>query len=258
MDKIKFEKYTNLSNLESSNVSVLIRALQSILKDAWGEFPQNFIEEHIFKNTHTLILATLNDGYIGFCALSYKNILDKKINYIEFLVVKKKYQNSGLGSKLTYLILRKDLLKSFLKVPPTPLKIMFITPNVRVLASTSKFCSFIYPNPYLSDENGKIFPADETTFEMAKELIKKSDNPRRIIIREGLVLEGSYRNTPWLIYKEENIPWHSNEKINNFAVKYLGYGSGTDKEFIVRAEMTIMSLIKYLFKKHTKNGKIFA
>lgn len=248
MNKRKFKKYTNLSILGSEKKNVLMQALQSILKDAWGEFPQNFIDEHILKNSRTLIFAMSGDDYVGFCALSNKNILNKKINYIEFLVVKKEYQNSGLGSKLTYLILRKDLLKSFFRIAPKPLDIMFITPNIRVLASTSKFCSFIYPNPYLADENGKILPADDKIFEMAKELIKKSDNPGRVISREGLVLEGSYYNTPWLIYKEENIPWHSDKKINKFAIKYLGYGTGADKEFIVVAKMTIFSLIKYLFK----------
>jgi len=248
-NKIKFKKYTDLAKLKNDDAVVLIRALQSILKDAWGEFPQNFIGDHILKNAHTLIMAMLGDEYIGFCALSHKNILNKNIRYIEFLVIKNKYQNSRLGSKLLYLILRKPLIKSFFNIPPSSLEIMFITPNIRVLAGMSKFCSFIYPNPYSVDANGKIQSADDITFEMARELIRVSDNPKRIINREGLVLEGSYRNTPWLIYKDKNIPWHSNDKINKFAMRYLGYGSGADKEFIVRTKIAISSLIKYLFKK---------
>ena len=70
--KIKFEKYTNLSNLKSEDSAVLMRALQSILKDAWGEFPQNFIEEHILKNAQTLIFAMSDGDYIGFCTLRVK------------------------------------------------------------------------------------------------------------------------------------------------------------------------------------------
>ena len=246
--KVKFEKYVGLSNLESNGVGKLFFALQSILTDAWGRFPESFIEEHILKNALILVMAQVEGDYVGFCALSNKKIFNKDIRYVEFLVVKKKYQNSGLGSKLTYLTLRKDLLKSFLRIPPKPFDVMFITPNIRVLASTAKLCSFIYPNPYLSDKNGKIFPADDATFSTAQELIRKSDNSNRVINREGLVLQGSYHSTPWLIYTKDSVPWHQDEKINNFAIKYLGYGTGADKEFIVVAKITLFSLVNYFLK----------
>ena len=126
---------------------------------------------------------------------------------------------------------------------------MFITPNIRVLAWVGKFAEFMYPDPYVADENGKIPPVDDNTFTMARELIGQSDNPSRKLNREGLVLEGSYAATPWLIYKNNYIPWASQEKMNTFAVKYLHYGTGEDREFVVRAKIGILSLLRYLLIK---------
>ncbi|MEK7635972.1 MAG: hypothetical protein AAB405_02680, partial [Patescibacteria group bacterium] len=180
--------------------------------------------------------------------MSYKKIFNKKVHYIEFLVIKKDFQKSGLGSHLFYLILIDDILKNLLLILFKPLEIMFITPNIRVLSRMAKFSSFIYPNPYLANSEGKIIEADDLTLKMANKLIQNSDNPNRKINREGLVLENSYFNMPWLIYNNDNAPWHSNERINKFVKRYLGYHNGDDKEFIVRAHINLFSLLRYLYK----------
>ena len=52
----------------------------------------------------------------------------------------------------------------------------------------------------------------------------------------------------WLLYDNEQIPWHSDNAVNNFAKHYLGYGKKEDKEFIVRARIGMGSLIRYYFR----------
>ena len=122
----------------------------------------------------------------------------------------------------------------------------FITPNIRVLSRMAKFASFAYPNPHTADTNGQILPADDKTWKIATTILKKSDNPYRVLEREGLVLIDSYAKTPWLIYNNDNAPWHAENSINVFTRRYLGYHSGQDREFMVRAHINLVSVIKYL------------
>ena len=241
------EKYIDVFNkLSKLEREVLILHIDSILKDAWGEFPRDFIEKHVLKS-EKIILAKEAGEFTGFCCLSTKNVFGKKIDYIEFLVVKKKFQNKNIGSKLLEFAIRDQVLKSLVKMLFSPLELMFITPNMRVLTWTAKFAKFAYPNPYLSDSRGKISPADETTWKMAQDLIKQSDSPNRVIHRDGLVLEGSYQNTPWLIYDIDNIPWsgHNDSRIEAFTKKYLDYESRGGREFVVRVQIGLFSIIKY-------------
>lgn len=124
---------------------------------------------------------------------------------------------------------------------------MFITPNIRALVRMAKFASFIYPNPYSARDDGSIPPADEITWLTAQELISGSDKPNRPLDREGLVLRGSYIDTPWLIYGPDNAPWVDDPKVISFVKRYMGYHNREDKELVVRAHITLISLIKYLF-----------
>jgi hypothetical protein len=125
------------------------------------------------------------------------------------------------------------------------IEIFFITPNIRVLSRMARFASFIYPNPLISDENGSIPEADDVTWQIAREMLRTSNNPSRKLERDGLVLHGSYNETPWLIYNNDTAPWHANRLMNTFARKYLGYHTSEDKEFMVRAQINLVSIIKY-------------
>ena len=145
---IHFEKYENILELDKNEKETIAKEINSILIDAWGIFPSNFIKKHILHENR-IIIAKHRDEYIGFCAMSYKKILEIDVHYIEFLVIKKDFQKSGLGSHLFYLILLDDILRNLLMILFKPLEIMFITPNIRVLSRMAKFSSFTYPNPYL-------------------------------------------------------------------------------------------------------------
>lgn len=251
---VEIEKYTNVENLKEEKKEFLVKEINTVLSDAWGSFPQDFVRKHVLDDKH-LLIAHIDNEVIGFCAVELKKILDIRVHYVEFLVIKKKYQNTGLGPHLFYLTLKGIVLKNIFSILSRPLEIMFITPNIRVLSSMARFASYIYPNPYHADENGEIASADDFTWSLATELILQSDKPHRKIDREGLVLHGSYCDMPWLIYENSNIPWHKNNVINLFAKRYLGYGNGEDKEFVVRAHIGVFSFLKYIYRIIINNRK---
>lgn len=244
--KVILEKYSDLKGVDVGTRKILDSEIHALLINCWGTFPADFVEKHIF-GASKMIIARVDKRCIGLCVMSLRTIFGIKIHYIEFLLIDKEFQKCGLGSFLSFTMIRREIIKNL----PTiligrPLEIFFITPNIRVLSHTAKFASFIYPNPYLADQNGAIMPADEKTWKIANGLLKNSDKPNRVLERDGLVLKGSYSETPWLIYNNDNAPWHSKEQINVFAKKYLRYHKGEDREFMVRAHINIISLFRYL------------
>ena len=238
----------NPLRLGEKEKTILLGEIDALLKNAWGKFDINFLENHTLTSEQ-ITVARIGDELIGFCAINKKKILNKVVHYIEFTVIRKDFQKLGLGTRLSFLALRKVMLKNIFQIIFKPIEIMFITPNIRVLAKVAALADFVYPNPYEADKaTGKIIPADDETWEMAQEIIRLSDNPMRRLDKDGLVLHGSYASMPWLLYDNEQIPWHSDNAINNFAKHYLGYGKKEDKEFIVRARIGMGSLIRYYFR----------
>jgi len=243
---VTFEKYSDDSLKSADDRIELENEIDVLLKNCWGAFPKDFIQSHIFK-AHTIMVARAENACVAFCAISIKKILGRTIHYVEFLIVDKPFQKSGLGSFLFFWSIKEELLKSFLNLLlGKPMIIFFITPNVRVVSRIARFADFTYPNPHTADSLGTVPPADEETWLISRELLKNSDNPGRELSREGLVIKQSYVNTPWLIYNNDTAPWHSSEKINIFARKYLGYHTGEDKELMVRAHLDLFSTIRYL------------
>jgi hypothetical protein len=246
---ITLEKLFNLKFLDSSLKAVLSKDIQSLLSNCWGPFPDNFVEKHILE-ADKMIIARVQNRCIGLCVMSVRSVLGIRIHYIEFLLVNKEFQKSGLGLFLSFMMIKQEIFKNFSSILiGKPLEIFFITPNIRVLSSTARFASFIYPNPYLADKNGIIGPADEETWSIAQELLRVSDNPNRELERIGLVLKKSYANMPWLIYNNDTAPWHRNESINVFARNYLGYHNNEDREFMVRVHINFFSIVRYLLHK---------
>jgi hypothetical protein len=253
--KIQFTKFTRIKDLSGEKTAFLTEVVQSVLTDAWGSFPQHFLDRHVFKDADTIVTARNNGAHVGFSVLSHKTICEKHVHYLELCAVSTRHQNSGLGSKLVYQALFQHLKESFLRYPPAPLHLMLITPNVRIISSLSRFSSSIYPNPRAADVKGEIPPADEATFEMAQRLIKMSDNPNRSVNRDGLVLHGSYDATPWLKHGKDNIPWHCDEQMNSFASRYLNYRNYSGEEFIVSAIIKPVDVLNFLFKRrYSRNG----
>src|SRR3989344_7158200 len=234
----------NPLRLGEKEKTILLGEIDALLKNAWGKFDINFLENHTLTSEQ-ITVARIGDELIGFCAINKKKILNKVVHYIEFTVIRKDFQKLGLGTRLSFLALRKVMLKNIFQIIFKPIEIMFITPNIRVLAKVAALADFVYPNPYETDHSdARIAPADDETWAMARELIKISDNPNRRLDREGLVLHGSYASMPWLIYDIDKIPWHRKDIINKFARRHLSYGKKEDKEFVVRVRVDILTLIK--------------
>ncbi len=244
-ENFKIELFIPLK-LNNVQKQIILDEIYHLVKHSWGEFEKEFLEKHIF-NSERLIIARNNSYLVGFCSMSKKNILDKVVHYIEFTVIHKDFQKSGLGTKLTYGVLRDLFFKNIFKIIFKPIEVMFITPNIRTLSRAARLAEFIYPNPFEADPiTGEIFPADDETWAMAKKLVK-DENPECILKRDGLVLSGFYLNMPWFIYNNFQIPWHSNDAFNKFVDRYLGYSKKDGKEFVVRAKFGIISLLKYYY-----------
>ncbi len=243
---LALQSYGNLSGHNNLNKTGKVKnEIREMLSSTWGAFPIEFTDQHVF-NADKLTLALNEERCIGFCSLNIRSVFNIKIYYIEFLVIDKEYQNSGLGSVLFFKTIRSEIMKNLLGLLlGRHIEIFFITPNIRVLSRMSRFASFIYPNPSISDESGSIPEADDGTWKIAREILRMSNNPNRKLERDGLVLHGSYKETPWLIYNNDTAPWHASPSMNNFARKYLGYQTSEDKEFMVRARINLFSIMKF-------------
>ena len=246
---IILKEHSNLQSLDVHTKQKLLIEIHYLLTSVWGTFPNDFVEVHIF-NAYKIYIAYIGERCVGLNVVSLRTLAGVMIFYSEFLAIDKDYQNSSLGSYLFFIGIKDELLKRIYDLlSGTPLEVFFITPNIRVLSRIAKFASFSYPNPYATDAAGRVPLADDKTWEMAQQLLAASDNPERRLDREGLVLYDSYAKTPWLVYDSQSAPWHRNEKMNAFAKRYLGYEKREDKEFIVRAQITLFSIFKYFLHR---------
>jgi len=224
----------------------LLNSINDVLNDCWGTFPLEFLEKHISESY--VALGYVDEDLVGLSFVKTKKIAGKKVCYVEFTAVKKEYQRMSLGLLLTIKAIKKCIMSNLLSI--FTFELMFITPNIRVICLLKRYATFVYPDPSKFDISKKRLPiADDRTWKMAKTLISHSDNPNRKLDREALVLHGSYKETPWLLYNDDTIPWlDNNAQFNSFVEHYLGYSSRQDREFIVRAKFSILSIVKEIFK----------
>src|SRR3989344_608959 len=159
----------NPLRLGEKEKTILLGEIDALLKNAWGKFDINFLENHTLTSEQ-ITVARIGDELIGFCAINKKKILNKVVHYIEFTVIRKDFQKLGLGTRLSFLALRKVMLKNIFQIIFKPIEIMFITPNIRVLAKVAALADFVYPNLYEANKaTGKIIPADDETWKMEKQ-----------------------------------------------------------------------------------------
>jgi len=235
-------------NLSAECLEQATLEARKLTEKNWGDFGNEFIKNHVFHAESVLLLRDKNNQLIGIASISTKNICSKKIYYFELTVVDKEYESLKLSFRMNYLLARKIIISNFLS-GKLSLDFMLITPNMRMLGSLANIAGFIYPNPYeFSVDNERIPSADTETWEMAQELIKISDKPKRKINREGLVLEGSNIDKPWLIYEPGEAPKYREEIVNIFGEHYLGYSRKEDKEFVVRVNFTLSNIIRSLLR----------
>ncbi|MCD6270657.1 hypothetical protein J7J23_02695 [bacterium] len=243
--RLKAEMLKDCSSLDEKVKEKIKKDIKSLIKECWGDFGEKFIEKHIISADFLLILRH-KDKIVGTAAISRKSILNKNLYYLEFTAISPEIQSSRLMGKVNFALLRYIFFDNLIKNKKLTIEFMLISPNLRVLGSMAKITSFMYPNPFLFDKKKKkIPPPDEETWQMAKELIRQSDNPNRFLHKDGCVLEDSYKDTPWLIYKKDKIPWHKNETVNKFGETYIQYSKETGKEFVIRAKINLKNIFLY-------------
>lgn len=246
-EKLYITYFSNAAKDPNVSKKDLFRQLNLILTHAWGDFPTAFVKDHVL-HSEQLMIAFLkkNDEPVGFCSMRKRRIAGMTVHYIEFLVVVYAYQTQGIGLKLSRSMIMRVLFRNIPALFFGGVHLVFVTPNLRVLARSMEVADTIYPDPRLADADGRIPEADDTVWNIAQEVLRTSQAPNRILHREGLVLEGSYVDTPWLVYSNNDIPWHYDPKLNDFARRYLGYGKREDKEWIVYMRITALSFARYM------------
>jgi hypothetical protein len=228
-------KYINLKNEEQK--IHLIKRISKLINSSWGEFDDKFIEEHII-NSYLLLTISKNKQLVGFASINERDFFKQKYYYFEFLAIKPIYQSKGLAKKLIKKITKKILFKSILNFKLS-INLITISPNPRILSLIYKVSKKIYPNPY--KPNKKI---NKKKWYIAQKIIEESNKPNRFIDKNGLVLYDSYKDTPWLIYDYDKVPWNKDERINKFCDKLLNFKDKKGKEFIIIAKISILKLLK--------------
>ncbi|MDP2684721.1 MAG: hypothetical protein Q8P20_06835 [bacterium] len=220
----------------------LLKNIDKIIEQNWGKFSKEFIIHHILKSQIIKILRN-EEKIVAFASASYKNILDLPVLYLEFTVVNEKYQGYNLSTKLNGDFIAEEVVRGLISRKFKPLNVVTITRNMRVVGALSRMAKSIYPDPEKFKKYNKLRPADNTTWKIVNEILRESWNPDRKIEREGCVLVGSYKDTPWLI--NPKVQNHYKNSIKEMGKKYLKFHERADREFIVRVSFNLYSVIKY-------------
>jgi RimJ/RimL family protein N-acetyltransferase len=210
-----------ISNPYESNKDIkekLCADLNELTKKSWGDFGQDFINDHVLKSKF-LVFAIRGGATIGYASLSEKVIQNNKFYYFEFLVVDPDYQNIGLSKKIITILLKKIFLKQLLS-GKINFNLITITPNPKIVGMIYRRSSWMYPNPKDFDGTAMKLP-DSKTWAIASNILANSYNPNRILEKEALVLNGSYDSTPWLIYRPNKVPQDIDDRINILCKHYL-------------------------------------
>lgn len=224
----------------------LLRNLDQIIEDNWGKFSKDFIVHHILRASILKIIRNANK-IIAFASASYKTVEKTKVLYLEFTVVNSNFQGYNLSAKLNGDLIAEELVRGLVGRHFKPLDVVTLTRNLRVIGSLSKYSQRIYPDfREFERSGGRLGPASERTWQIAKSILRDSWNPNRKLDREGCVLSGSYEDSPWLILRKTQK--HYNDSLIKMAEKYLEFSKNSDKEFILHVQFSLKSLLKYVKK----------
>ncbi|MDD9947829.1 MAG: hypothetical protein OXU20_42715 [Myxococcales bacterium] len=223
----------------------LRRRLRRLLVESWGALPDSYFDVAVM-NCDLLAVAHGPDGPLAFTSIVELKLDGRTIFFVNVSVVHPKARSQGLLFDMGLVLYRHALLQSFARHLSLTVDVMFLTPNVRVLGAMHPLSSFIYPDPSTFCSRERQVPdADDATWALAQKYLRDSWDPSRVLHRNGCVVEGSYRHTPWLIYNSDNAPKHRNEMFNAFAERYFEYSKASGKECIVRARLPLSRLLSY-------------
>lgn len=240
--KFRIDTYYESIKLEGVKL-YLLKYLDGIIEEGWGKFSKDFIMHHVLK-AQKLKIVFDGSNIIGFASASYKYLLEKKIFYLEFTVIQKTYRGYNLSTLLNADMISEEIFFGLIDRRFSPLDVVTITRNMRVIGSLSRFASYIYPDPKQFEKYGKLNPANNFTWRLFNEILRQSWNPKRKLLREGGVVFGSYELTPWLIVPK--VPKHYKRSIQDMGEAYLQLSRNVDREFIVYVRFNVASTLKYL------------
>lgn len=223
----------------------LLKNIDQIIEKNWGKFGKDFILRHVMK-ANRLKIVRYNNEIVGLASASAVIFKNKQALYLEFTVVNELYQGYNLSVLLNGEFITDEYLKGLFSRYFTPLDVVTITRNMRVVASLTEYASYIYPDPRFFKKYGKLKESNNYTWKLINHILASSWNPKRKLDREGSVLHGSYQDSPWLILAK--FPRHHNRAAYEMTEKYLDLKSMADKEFIVHAQFGLFSILKFAKK----------
>ena len=225
----------SLSNIEKKS---LICKSNDLIKLAWGDFGENYIEESLFHSDLSLFLYDEKNNLIGIAPITKMLISNREILSFGLTVIHPKYRNLSLMKKM-YTILGKKILLSSIMNGKFSFEFVFFTPNVKTIMSLTKIATFLYPNPHMINiDTGKMAVADDETWGIISKYLEYTGYGYLPLEREGAVLSGFYDDKKHLV-QENNFVDKENVKLALFVKNYLKPG----KEVIVRSRISVLSLL---------------
>lgn len=229
--------------------------IAALLRQSWGDCGSQLIE-HIVNNAKWLLVLRLKDKVAGVSVVHKKRIVQKTVYDIELTALLPEIRALRLMERINALLFPSIFLDNLVSNRRLTVEMMFTTPNPKVLGCAARIASFIYPDPFLfNKEKKKLPPPDEETWQMAQEFISQELPENMRLHKDGCVVDGSYTDRPWLIYKEDEVPWHWDERVNDFCDAYLRYEEELGRKFVVRTKLTPKSVLLYLLRCFARNTR---
>lgn len=233
--KIKFKKIENCG----LNRNKLSEEIQGVIKDGWGDFGIDYVIKHILSSEF-LVLAMSHGNLVGFASAREFTYKRKKIYYLEFTAILKKFQGRGLSRKLNRRIFTGILLKSTIG-GSLGFDTISISPNPRVLGLISRSATYCYPSPGIKDD------APSNVWDISNFVLESLGDKYRTFSRKNNVLEGFYDDNPELVYDLRTYPKDKDPIINSFAEKNLDFKNKKGREFVIYARYSIFDLWRSLW-----------
>lgn len=225
-------------NLSPQKYEQLLLEISEVAEKGWGKFEIEYLRKNVMDTLFLCLLRNEKDVLIGIAPVKSLKILGKTVYSFGLSVIIPKYRSLKLLKKMFEIMVKKILIKNITKGKMS-IEFFFITPNIKTLGNLARLAKFMYPNPYLIEKNGKIYPADDQTWELAKEYLRVEGEQPRCFEREGCVMEGFYDKRPHLIQEYVH---HRNKVLNKFGETYLYSKPG--REVVARVVLSLRSLIK--------------
>ena len=226
--KIKFKKIYNCG----LNPQEVAEKLKKVIDDGWGDFGLDYVNNHILTSKF-LILAMNKNEVVGFASAREFTYNTKKIYYLEFTAVSRKFQGIGLSKKLNRIIFIKILWRSILR-GEMGFDTVSISPNPRILGLILRSSSYCFPSPW----NEEISP--KRVWDISNFVLEALGDKYRTFSERNNVLEGFYDETPELVYDLKNYPRDKDPIVNNFAEKNLDFKNKKGREFVIYARYNIV------------------